>query len=203
MSSRALSLLFAVSVIAACGGKAAPEQPAPSGTTNSDAATRARQDSIDAANRARAEADARDRADRDRMAREAADRGAHDRGSVLEQLATMIHFDYDKADVQEADNQVLDLKAGILSANPAVRLRVSGHADERGSDEYNLAIGNRRAAAAKRYLVNKGVDAARIEVISYGEERPLDPGHDEAAYTKNRRAEFEVIAGGDNLVAPR
>jgi peptidoglycan-associated lipoprotein len=196
--------MFVAAVAAACGGKAAPEQPVPQpGATTNDAAARAHQDSIDAANRARAEADARDRADRDRMAREAADRGARDRATVLEQLAAMIHFDYDKADVQDADAQALDLKAGIMNANAGVRLRISGHADERGSDEYNLALGNRRAAAAKRYLVNKGIDAARIEVISYGEERPLDPGHDEGAYTKNRRAEFEVIAGGDNLVAPR
>jgi peptidoglycan-associated lipoprotein len=84
-----------------------------------------------------------------------------------------------------------------------VKVRISGHADERGSDEYNLALGNRRAAAAKRYLENKGIDGSRIEVISYGEERPLNPGTDETAFAQNRRAEFEVTGGGDALVAPQ
>ena len=91
----------------------------------------------------------------------------------------------------------------ILSANPNLRIRIAGHADDRGSDEYNLALGNRRAAAAKRYLESKGIDGSRIEVVSYGEERPLNPGTDEAAYAQNRRDEFEVTAGGENLVAPQ
>jgi len=112
----------------------------------------------------------------------------------------MIHFDYDQAQVRAADQAVLDRKAAILQANPNVRIRVSGHADDRGSDEYNLALGNRRAAAAKRYLESKGVDGARIEVVSYGEERPLDQGNDENAWAQNRRDEFEVTAGGDHLV---
>jgi peptidoglycan-associated lipoprotein len=114
----------------------------------------------------------------------------------------MINFDYDQALVRPADQATLDRKAAILIANPGVKIRISGHADERGSDEYNLALGNRRAAAAKRYLENKGVDASRIEVISYGEERPLNPGSDETAYAQNRRDEFEVTAGANNLTAP-
>ena len=97
----------------------------------------------------------------------------------------------------------LDRKASILGANPNVKIQISGHADERGSDEYNLALGNRRAAAAKRYLENKGIDGSRIDVVSYGEERPLNPGHDEAAYAQNRRDEFTITSGGDNLVAPQ
>ena len=84
-----------------------------------------------------------------------------------------------------------------------MKLTISGHADERGSDEYNLALGNRRAAAAKRYLQNKGIDGSRMDVVSYGEERPLNAGHDETAYAQNRRDEFQVTAGGDNLVAPQ
>jgi peptidoglycan-associated lipoprotein len=115
----------------------------------------------------------------------------------------MINFDYDQAVIRSNDQGTLDRKAAILAANPNVKLRISGHADERGSDEYNLALGNRRAAAAKRYLENKGVDAGRMDVVSFGEERPLNPGHDEAAYAQNRRDEFEVTAGGDNLVAPQ
>ena len=80
--------------------------------------------------------------------------------------------------------------------------RIAGNADERGSDEYNLALGNRRGAAAKRYLTSKGVDGGRLEVVSYGEERPANPGHDEGAYAENRRDDFEITAGGDNLVQP-
>jgi len=114
-----------------------------------------------------------------------------------------VNFDFDKADIRQADQGTLDRKAAVLVANPNVKLRISGHADERGSDEYNLALGNRRAAAAKRYLESKGVDGGRMEVVSYGEERPLNPGSDEDAYAQNRRDEFEVTAGGDNLVAPQ
>jgi len=118
-------------------------------------------------------------------------------------LAATIHFDYDRADVRADDFPNLDRKAAIMAANPPLRVRVSGHADERGSDEYNLALGMRRAAAAKRYLENKGVDGSRIEVISFGEERPLSAATDEAGFANNRRAEFEVTAGGANLVAPQ
>jgi peptidoglycan-associated lipoprotein len=115
----------------------------------------------------------------------------------------MINFEYDQAAVRATDQGILDRKAAILGANPNVKIQISGHADERGSDEYNLALGNRRAAAAMRYLENKGIDASRMEVVSYGEERPLNPGHDETAYAQNRRDEFQVTAGGDNLVAPQ
>ncbi len=83
-----------------------------------------------------------------------------------------------------------------------MRIRISGHADERGSDEYNLALGNRRAAAAKRYLAGRGVTEARMDIVSYGEERPVAAGQNEAAWAQNRRAEFEITAGGADLRAP-
>jgi peptidoglycan-associated lipoprotein len=119
---------------------------------------------------------------------------------VAADLAAMIHFDYDKADVRSEDQALLDHKAAILQANSNVKLRIGGHTDDRGSDEYNLALGNRRAAAAKRYLENKGIDGSRLEAVSYGEERPLAQGNDEGAWSQNRRDEFEITAGGDNLV---
>jgi peptidoglycan-associated lipoprotein len=118
------------------------------------------------------------------------------------EVANRVHFEFDKSDIRPEDRGILDTKAAILSANSGLRLRISGHADERGSDEYNLALGNRRGAAVKTYLVNKGIDAGRLEVVSYGEERPLAPGHDEASWAENRRAEFEVTAGGSNLRQP-
>src|SRR3989454_10505745 len=117
-------------------------------------------------------------------------------------LATMIHFDYDKSNIRPEDASVLDQKVGILQANSNLRIRISGHCDERGSDEYNLALGNRRATASKQYLVSHGIDAGRVETVSYGEERPLAQGHDESAWAQNRRDEFEIIAGGDALKQP-
>jgi peptidoglycan-associated lipoprotein len=184
-----LMLLAATAFAVACGGKAAPEEPAPEPTPAPAPPPPATTD--DSAER--------DRLERERLAREAAERAR----AVSADLSAMINFDYDQAVVRPADQETLNRKAAILVANPGVKLRVSGHADERGSDEYNLALGNRRAAAAKRYLTGKGVDASRIEVVSYGEERPLNPGTDESAFAQNRRDEFEVTAGGDNLTAPQ
>jgi len=188
---RATSLLLVLAtagLAAACGGKPAPEQPAPEPTPAPAPAPAPVDDSAE-----------RDRLERERMAREASERGR----AVAADLAAMINFEYDQAAVRQTDQATLDKKAAILAANPNVRVQISGHADERGSDEYNLALGNRRAGAAKRYLENKGIDGARLEVVSYGEERPLNAGHDEAAYAQNRRDEFQVTAGGDNLVAPQ
>ncbi|MCU0620999.1 MAG: OmpA family protein [Gemmatimonadales bacterium] len=187
------TLLLVVAALAACGGKTPPELPTPEPTgpppATTPTATGAAVDS--AAELARLE--------RERLAREAAARTS----AVATDLAAVIHFDYDRAEVLADDLPNLDRKAAILAVNPGVRIRVSGHADERGSDEYNLALGMRRAAAAKRYLENKGVDGARMEVISYGEERPLSTSGDEAGFANNRRAEFEVTAGGTTLVAPQ
>ncbi len=194
-----LFALAAATTIAACGGKPDPEQPAPIVATTTPSAdsiaraARARQDSIDAENRRRADEEAR------RRAADLAGRSSQ----VLADLKAMINFDYNEAAVRAADQAILDRKAAIMQANPGLRIRISGHADERGSDEYNLALGNRRAAAAQRYLQNKGIDAARVDVISYGEERPLDPSGSEDAYAKNRRDEFDVTGGGDSLVAPQ
>ena len=199
-----LMLVTAVGTAAACGGKPPAEQPAPVATVDTAAANaraRARQDSIDAANRARAEADrlAREAAER----RAAADRAAAERAALTSDLAAVIHFDFDKSDIMSGDMANLDRKAAILNANSALQIRISGHADDRGSDEYNLALGNRRAAAAKRYLTSKGVADGRITIVSFGEERPVAMGADEASWAQNRRDEFEIVSGGDNLVAPR
>jgi peptidoglycan-associated lipoprotein len=190
MRASSLLLLTTVVLAAACGGSPPPEEPAPE-PTPAPAPPPPAPTTDDSAERERME--------RERMAREAAERAR----AVSAELATMINFDYDQATIRDADQGTLDRKAAVMQANPNVRLRISGHADERGSDEYNLALGNRRAAAAKRYLENKGIDGSRMEVVSFGEERPLNPGADESAFAQNRRDEFEVTAGGDNLVAPQ
>ncbi len=196
-----LMMITAALVVAACGGQQAEQpapQPAPPPVDSTAIKERMRQDSIAAAERARAEAEARARAEAE--ARAAAERA---RAALRAELALMINFEFDKSAVMPGDMANLDRKAAILNANAGLRIRVAGHADERGSDEYNFALGNRRAEAAKRYLANKGIAGTRIEVVSFGEERPVDPASTEAAWAKNRRAEFEILAGGDALVAPR
>ncbi len=147
------------------------------------AAEKARADSIAAAN-ARAEADARLRAT----------------ATIRATLAQKVYFDYDAAELSSEARGVLDAKLGILLANPGLRLRVTGHADERGSDEYNLALGQKRAVAVKRYLGDRGIDGSRIEVLSLGEERPEVTDGTEESFRLNRRAEFEIVAGGDTLM---
>jgi peptidoglycan-associated lipoprotein len=197
-----IGLAAAATAASSCGGNPPPAQPTPN-ADSAAAAAKARQDSIDAAN---AEAARRAAEDSARIARqrEADSLAALGRSSeeVRAMLAAMIHFDYDKSNVRSDDMGALDQKVAILQANPDLRIRVGGHCDERGSDEYNLALGNRRAQAAKQYLVSHGIDAGRIETQSWGEERPLVDGHDESAWSQNRRDEFEIISGGDNLKRP-
>lgn len=114
-----------------------------------------------------------------------------------------IYFDLDQETIRADGQAALDRKAAIMLANPALRIKISGHADERGSDEYNLVLGNKRATSAKRYLEAKGIDGSRIETVSFGEERAIDTASTEAAWAKNRRDEFELIAGAARLVKPQ
>ncbi len=103
-----------------------------------------------------------------------------------------IYFDFDKSNLKPEAQEVLKRKATFLKANPNDNLLIEGHCDERGTNEYNLALGDRRANSAKKFLVNLGIAESRIRTISYGEEQPLDPGHNEAAWAKNRRCEFKL-----------
>ena len=117
-------------------------------------------------------------------------------------LQALVHFDYDVSDIRVDAQNILRGKVPILQANPNVRIRIEGHADERGSTEYNLALGNRRAEAVRQFLVGFGISADRFTILSYGEERPMAMGSDETAWSQNRRAEFVITAGGDQLRAP-
>jgi len=101
-----------------------------------------------------------------------------------------IYFDYDKSSVRPDAREILKANTELFTKNSAATIVVQGHCDERGTAEYNMALGERRAQATKEYLVNLGLKASRIETISYGEERPLDPEHDEKAWAQNRRAQF-------------
>ncbi|MCR4375078.1 MAG: peptidoglycan-associated lipoprotein Pal [Acidobacteria bacterium] len=105
-----------------------------------------------------------------------------------------VFFGYDSDAVDEAGQQVLAANAGILKTYPTWAITIEGHSDERGTAEYNLALGERRALSAKSYLLSLGISADRIRTVSYGKEFPFDPGHDEAAYSKNRRGHFVVTA---------
>lgn len=106
-----------------------------------------------------------------------------------------VHFDYESATITTPERPVIERVAAHLRANPRDRLLVEGHCDERGSNEYNLALGERRAIAVRAYLVALGIEAQRIQTISYGEERPACAGHDEEAWRGNRRAEFALFPG--------
>jgi peptidoglycan-associated lipoprotein len=103
-----------------------------------------------------------------------------------------IYFDFDKYDIRPGDAKILDTNAGWLKQNAAQLVLIEGHCDERGTNEYNLALGERRAKATMNYLVSQGVQASRITVISYGEERPTCTDKNEACWSKNRRAQFLV-----------
>lgn len=99
-----------------------------------------------------------------------------------------VYFAFDRAVLTEMGQEVLQRKADFMNKNDDLNISIEGHCDERGTNEYNLALGDRRAEAAKDFLVDLGIDASRISTVSYGEERPVDPGSSEEAWAKNRRA---------------
>jgi len=103
-----------------------------------------------------------------------------------------VYFDFDKYDIRQGDGDVLKKNYAWFSTNTG-KVRIEGNCDERGTVEYNLVLGQKRADAAKSYLVNLGVDGKRLDTISYGKEKPVDPGHNEAAWAKNRRDHFTPL----------
>ena len=113
-------------------------------------------------------------------------------GQAANELAQMIHFAFNSSNLTAESRQVLTRKAEIMRQYPQIKVIVEGNCDQRGTAEYNLALGERRAQAAAQYLSNLGIPADRLSTVSYGKERPLDPGHSEAAYSKNRRDEFRA-----------
>jgi len=130
--------------------------------------------------------------------------GAYDQGAQIDSegltpaqrkardqfLNEYIYFEYD-SDLLSAEAQaILMQKAEYLREHPTLRVTIEGHCDERGTTEYNLALGDRRALSVKKYLENLGISGSRMTAVSYGEERPIDPGHSEAAWAQNRRAQF-------------
>jgi peptidoglycan-associated lipoprotein len=102
----------------------------------------------------------------------------------------MIYFGFDKYTLTPESTAALDELIAFMKSNVNLKVKIEGHCDERGTTEYNLALGERRAKAAQDYLISQGIDPARVSTVSYGKEKPADPGHDEAAWAKNRRDEF-------------
>ena len=185
--------VLVASVFAVACSQDPPPPPEPQGPT-AEELEQMRQDSIRAAREAeearRAAEEARRRAEAEAAAaREAAIEAAR---AALTQI---VYFNYDDSEITPASEQMLRAKVEILRANPSLRVRIEGHADERGSTEYNLALGNRRAEAVRQFFTSFGLDANRFEITSYGEERPAADGSSEDAWSQNRRAEF-VITGG-------
>lgn len=180
-----LVALALVAVMAACAGAPEPEpEPEPE--------PQVEEPTVDeAAERARMEAEAQRR----REAEEAR-RAEAERNRVMAVIAERVHFDFDKSDIRPDAAEVLQRKVAVLREYPGVELRIEGHCDERGSNEYNLALGQRRAEAVRRYLVSYGIDVGRFATISYGEERPAVRASNEDAWAQNRRAEFRVTDQG-------
>jgi peptidoglycan-associated lipoprotein len=116
-------------------------------------------------------------------------------GEVFESsLLKDIHFDFDKYDIRPADAEILKGNAALLTRYPKMKIQIEGHCDERGTVEYNLALGERRANSTKKYLITLGLAGDRVSAISYGKERPLDPGHNEEAWAKNRRGHTIILS---------
>jgi peptidoglycan-associated lipoprotein len=184
-----LSLIATTGTLGACRGKPAPA-PAPAampveaaGPSADDIAAaeaaRRRADSISAASRAAAAVNS-SAADAERMA-----------ATMKQTLAKPVYFDYDRDLVRDDAKADLDAKAAILGVNPTVTVLIVGHTDEQGTSEYNLALGQRRAAQVKRYLAAKGLNEGRLATQSMGDTQPAARGTDEASYQLNRRAEFQ------------
>ncbi|MEO6447440.1 MAG: OmpA family protein [Gemmatimonadaceae bacterium] len=188
--------LFAVVAVSACRKKPEPA-PLP--------AAPAPVETCDQACRDRLALEEKRRADSVAAANAAVDAAERERALAATKatLAAAVYFEYDSDELSSEARATLDAKLPIFRANPSLRVRVTGNTDERGSDEYNLALGQRRAAAVKRYLSDQGIDGGTMDIVSYGEERPVMSGASEESYRLNRRAEFEIVAGADALVAPR
>jgi peptidoglycan-associated lipoprotein len=204
VSSRLVLIAAAATATLAAGACKKKPTPAPTPVVNQDSinAANARRDSMARADQARRDSLAREQSRADSIAR---DRQRHDQmlAGARTTITTPVYFEFDKSELTPDDISKLDAKIPLLNANPDLRIRVSGHTDSRGSDEYNMALGQRRAASAKRYLTQHGIAATRIETVSFGEERPAATGTDEASMAQNRRSEFEIIAGGDNITVPQ
>ena len=202
----AIVLCVSVAFLTGCAKKAALKEGAGVAGAAQDqkavsAGTTAAQGDAAARERALREKELREKAEREaaeKAAREAAEKAkkeaAAKAAAILQELKIAdIHFDFDKYNLRPDAQEILKKGAPAYLKYRDYKLVVEGHCDERGTAEYNLALGEKRAMEAAKYLVNLGIEKERIRTISYGKEMPLDKGHDEAAWAKNRRAHFVVF----------
>jgi len=190
--------VVAAATLAACSKNAPETAPAPAAAPNPDSVAKARAADSAAAAQAKAAAMAKAHQDSIDAAKAALEQA---KAAARAEFAYAIFFDFDKSTLTDSAKKVLDRKIQIMNANPGVGIQIEGNTDERGSAEYNLALGQQRAASVKRYLTQHGIADSRITVLSNGEEKPADQGHDETAWSHNRRAEF-VITVGDLAPTP-
>ncbi len=188
-----VTALAASLLVGACQ-KEPPPPPAPTGPTEEELAQR-RADSIAAA-RAAEERARREAEEARRRAEEARRRALEE---AREALTMMIHFDFDESEIRPDAERILREKVEVLRSSPRVQMQIEGHCDERGSNEYNLALGNRRAQAVVDFFTNYGLDADRFTIVSFGEEQPLVNRSNEEAWAQNRRAEFNITAGENDI----
>lgn len=204
MHARIRTLALAALALSAVTTTACKKKPVVAPTPAPVVAPPFNQDSADAANAAkRAAAEAAAKAAAEKAAAEAAAKLAAAVAAAKAEFAVPVYFDYDMSNIRDDQRATLEAKLPIFAANPDMRIRVAGHTDNRGSDEYNLALGQRRAAEVKQYLIARGIAADRIDVVSFGEERPAVGQDNEDAWAKNRRGEFEIIAGANPFKLPR
>jgi peptidoglycan-associated lipoprotein len=180
-----ISLISIAAMSSACSRNKVAAAPTPATTA---AADRAAADAADRENaKLRAEADHANTEHQDATKKLASDQTA---------ISTPIYFQFDRSDISEEGIRNLDQKVDALQRNSAVRIRVEGNADDSGSDEYNMALGQRRAASVERYFTQRGIDHSRVQIVSYGEERPAcKVSHEEDCRSKNRRDEFVILSG--------
>jgi peptidoglycan-associated lipoprotein len=177
---------LAVTLTASACHKKPKTAPVPTETVSAAQRERNRLDSIAAAEEARAAAE---RAREENMrAQQQTSR------SMQTTMAAPVYFELDDASLTPEAIGVLEAKIQILRREPAMRIRITGHTDNRGSDEYNVALGMRRAAETKRFMVDRGIGGSRIDIATRGEEEPAVTGDDETAWSRNRRAEFTIIS---------
>jgi peptidoglycan-associated lipoprotein len=188
-----VSVFAATLLVGACGGDPPPPPPPPQPD----------QDSLRAYNDSVAAAEAERRAEAERLAAERAAEAERQRAAAAARatLEEMVFFDYDMSEIRDDAQTSLRAKVDILRASPQVQIRIEGHADERGSTESNMALGNRRAEAIRQFLVGFGLAENRFEIVSFGEGRPLQQGSTESSWARNRRGQF-VITAGANAINP-
>ena len=175
----------------ACAKKTVKSDTEMTQTTDDQAAMEAKDADAKAAEAARqAELDRQRQMEEQRLAEEEAKRQMMAARNMF--MSENIYFDFDRSNLLQAAQEVLKRKAAWMIANPDASVIIEGHADERGTEAYNLALGERRAESAKAFLVDLGIDPARLATISYGEERPVAMGSNEEAWAKNRRDEFVI-----------